>query len=177
MPQDLTIRKIVAADVEEVAAMWSLLARQHAQYDPQVWQASPHATQRWQRMLTEAMEDPQSVALVAQDPTGRLLGFTVGKVRQAPEVYPPGLVGEIWDLFVHPDARGRGLGCALTEAAVDALDALGARSVQLHVAQANRAAQALYEKVGFRAVMHRMYIALPRKKDTGGPNGPPPATP
>jgi len=53
------------------------------------------------------------------------------------------------DLFVVDPARGRGLGAALVEAAVERARERGCRRVELDVSEGNPAALALYERLGF----------------------------
>ena len=53
------------------------------------------------------------------------------------------------DLFVRPDARGRGVGRALLERARDHARSTGARRVDLQTARTNTTAQALYESFGY----------------------------
>jgi ribosomal protein S18 acetylase RimI-like enzyme len=53
------------------------------------------------------------------------------------------------DLYVHPEARGSGLGRALTMAVIDRATARGCRRVELDVSSENPAALALYESLGF----------------------------
>lgn len=52
-------------------------------------------------------------------------------------------------LYVHPDARGRGLGDALMEALVSAARAAGCRRIGLGVFGDNRPAIRIYERHGF----------------------------
>jgi GNAT superfamily N-acetyltransferase len=53
------------------------------------------------------------------------------------------------DLYVTDDARGGGLGRALTEAVLDRAAARGCRRVELDVNTLNAPARALYESLGF----------------------------
>ncbi len=58
----------------------------------------------------------------------------------------------ILSVAVHPDFRGRGIGRALVEAALDRLRRAGAGCVKLEVRPTNIPAVRLYEKLGFRRV-------------------------
>jgi GNAT superfamily N-acetyltransferase len=55
------------------------------------------------------------------------------------------------DLFVRESARGRGVGRALAEAAIERARERGSRRIELDVNDANPAALALYERLGFSA--------------------------
>lgn len=69
---------------------------------------------------------------------GRIVGTAVGTIN--------GNAGWVGTIFVAPEARGRGVGGALTDATVDALDAAGCRT-QLLVA--TNEGRPLYERRGF----------------------------
>jgi ribosomal protein S18 acetylase RimI-like enzyme len=60
-------------------------------------------------------------------------------------------VDDCWleDLYVADDARGSGLGRALVTAAVERAAARGCRRIELDVNEANTAALAFYERLGF----------------------------
>jgi ribosomal protein S18 acetylase RimI-like enzyme len=55
------------------------------------------------------------------------------------------------DLYVNEAARGRGLGSALTRAAIERARERGCKRIELDVSQENRAAWELYERHGFAA--------------------------
>ena len=80
--------------------------------------------------------------LVAAEPDGRLAGLHWLKRRGTG-------AGEVYNLAVHPQAQGRGVGPALLHAGLDHLTALGCAEVILWVDAANARAVRLYEHHGF----------------------------
>lgn len=61
-------------------------------------------------------------------------------------------------VYVHPDARGRGVGEALLQALVARAEQAGIWTVQTGIFPENRASLALHAKVGFRVVGRRERI-------------------
>lgn len=78
----------------------------------------------------------------------RLVGY-VGHVPPTP-LASNQHVRQIQGLQVSPDARGRGVGQALVEAACAAAQAQGARRMSLRVLGHNLPARRLYERCGFQ---------------------------
>jgi ribosomal protein S18 acetylase RimI-like enzyme len=68
-----------------------------------------------------------------------------------------GLRARIEDVVVDDAARGRGIGAALTEEALRLAERAGARTVDLTSRPTRRAANRLYERVGFRPHETRVY--------------------
>ena len=105
---------------------------------------------RWTRedlLLREAESwfDPAGF-LLAEDATGRLVGFHWTKVHDEGTRQ----VGEVYVLGIDPDAQGGGLGAALTAAGLHYLrEARGLDQVLLYVDEDNPRAVALYRKLGF----------------------------
>jgi ribosomal protein S18 acetylase RimI-like enzyme len=75
-------------------------------------------------------------------------GLAVLRFRQA--IWSAALECYLAELYVVPDRRGRGLGRALMEAAIEAARAHGADHMDLGTGEDDVAARALYESVGFR---------------------------
>ncbi|MGC4940523.1 GNAT family N-acetyltransferase [Kribbella sp. DT2] len=89
---------------------------------------------------------------------GRIVGYAgVGPER---DPSAPRTTGELYALFVRPDAWGAGAGRALTGAAVDDLRAHGCDRVNLWVLEANARARAFYNRCGFVETTDRTYSSL-----------------
>lgn len=82
--------------------------------------------------------DPEATHLVAVD-AGQILGT-------CRLVFDNGLA-RLGRMAVEPDARGRGIGAAILDAAERASRAAGAERIRLH---AQTAARSLYERAGFQ---------------------------
>jgi GNAT superfamily N-acetyltransferase len=89
--------------------------------------------------------DGPATALVAEE-AGGILGLCVlGPSRLRAQ----GGVGEIWTLNVAPDARGRGIGTLLLEAATEELRARGCREAVVWAVEGNRQGRRFYERAGW----------------------------
>lgn len=134
-----TIRRASAADVDAIAPLFDAY-RQFYRKPTDLVTATA--------FLTARLERGESTILAAYDQAGDVLGFT--------QIYPgfssvsaaPAMV--LNDLFVIPDARRRGIGRLLIDAAVDFARAQGACHIALSTEIANARAQALYEAAGWK---------------------------
>lgn len=63
--------------------------------------------------------------------------------------------GEVANIAVRPDCRGRGVGASLLDATLDAARQRGTAAMFLEVREGNLAAQSLYASRGFRQVGRR----------------------
>ncbi len=95
--------------------------------------------------LAEIMGSPATVLFVAREADGPILGsLTLALFR-----IPTGLRAWIEDVVVDETARGKGVGAALNEAALDHARAVGARTVDLTSRPSRDAANRLYQRLGF----------------------------
>lgn len=98
--------------------------------------------------LAERLGNDESVVFAAADESGRLAGFTQ-LYRSWCSVEMNELI-YLYDLYVAPGARRRGVGRALLRAARDYAAGRGAGGLKLETARDNTAAQALYEMLGWQ---------------------------
>jgi GNAT superfamily N-acetyltransferase len=85
---------------------------------------------------------PSGVFLLATDPAGAALGCAAVRTISAG-------IGEVKRMWVHPSARGQGLGARLLAVVEREAVGLGLASLRLDTNHALRAAIALYERHGY----------------------------
>jgi len=135
---------------------------------PRIWRASPDEARQVATLLAAfrdhlAYDEPDDAALLASverlivrdDAEYLLAAVGDGPAQGVTQVrYRWGIwwdAEDCWleDLFVSGDARGSGLGRALTEAVIERARERGCRRVELDVNTENPAALALYRSLGF----------------------------
>jgi ribosomal protein S18 acetylase RimI-like enzyme len=97
---------------------------------------------RWE--LQQIIASPTTELIVARDGD-----VVVGMLTLAVFRIPTGVRAWIEDVVVDVDARGRGIGEALTREALRVATELGARTVELTSRPTREAANRLYQRLGF----------------------------
>jgi L-amino acid N-acyltransferase YncA len=92
---------------------------------------------------------------VVLDQAERVLGWTAVAAVSGRSAYA-GVVEH--SVFVHPQARGRGVGAALLRALVTSTEAAGIWTIQSGIFPENAASLALHRRAGFRVVGTRTRI-------------------
>ena len=135
-PQSLVVRRATVADAPTIGR---LLHDFNTEYDD----PTPGADR-----LAERMRE-----LLAGGDTAVLLGGTgpdgLAVLRFRPSIWTPALECYLAELYVAPLHRGRGLGRALLNGAMELARREGADYMDLGTSEADVAARALYESLGF----------------------------
>jgi ribosomal protein S18 acetylase RimI-like enzyme len=99
----------------------------------------------FQAGVRRLLDDPSTEFLLGGDPPAG-----VCQLRYRPSLWTE---GDCWleDIYVDEPARRSGLGRALVEAAFDRARERGSSRIELDVNEANPAAMALYESLGFES--------------------------
>ena len=132
----VTIEEATEATPEIVAAIQGLVP-----------QLSRNAAVPTEAEIAEIVSSPATVLFVARD---RITGDIVGSLTLALFRIPTGLRAWIEDVVVAEAGRRRGIGEALTWAAIARAEAAGARTVDLTSRASREAANRLYRRVGFQ---------------------------
>ena len=142
------IRRAVSADAEAIAevhiATWMVAYRGQL---PDAFLASL-AEGRTRRVAAwrAALESEEQRVFVAER-DGRVVGFAhVGRSRDPDPTGP----GEVYAIYVHPDAWDTGTGRDLMRAGLRELRQLGYREAMLWVLATNERARRFYESCGWR---------------------------
>ena len=132
----MTVRR---AGPEDAAAVGRLLHDFNVEFDEPTPQ--PHALGERMRELIEGGETAVLLAGEAPD------GLAVLRFRRS--MWSEALECSLAELYVVPERRGRGLGRALMEQAIELARREGANYMDLGTSEDDVAARALYESLGF----------------------------
>ena len=152
----VVIRPARPADLPTVGRLGALLVRLHHDFDPRRFiAATPRTEQGYASYLGTQLDRAEVVVLVA-DRDGDVLGYAYAGLEGMDYMALRGPAGAVYDLVVDPAHRGQGIGRTLLDAAIGALEALGAPRIVLSTAERNETAQRLFERAGFRRTMIEM---------------------
>lgn len=156
---DIEVRAATEADGDLVEALGALIP-----------QLSSSAVAPGPEQVAEMLASPATTLLVARAGPGGLVaraGSGGGDHRREGQVIgcltlvlfriPTGRRAWVEDVVVDQEARGRGVGEALTLAAVARARAAGARSVELSSRPSRAAANRLYRRLGFEVRHTNLY--------------------
>lgn len=133
------IRPALHNDSDAVASLFDLYRQFYAQ------PANPTLAKQF---IQQRLMDNQSVIFLAETSAHEIVGFC--------QLYPlfcsieAALFYVVYDLFVAPHARHRGIARALLQTASHYAQAQGAARLELATAKTNQTAQALYESLGWQ---------------------------
>jgi ribosomal protein S18 acetylase RimI-like enzyme len=135
----MEIYQATLSDLKEVSNLFNLYRMFYKQ---------PSNLNGAELFISERLKNQESVIFVAVD-QGKYLGFT--------QLYPSFSsvsMKRTWilnDLYVHEEARKKGVAQKLLETAKEYALSTGAKSLELQTAPDNKDAQRLYEKNGYKA--------------------------
>ncbi|MEU9588449.1 N-acetyltransferase family protein [Streptomyces sp. NPDC048193] len=106
----------------------------------------------WEEFNAAKLPEHRYVAL---DATGRVLGW-VAAVPVSDRCAYAGVIEH--SVYVHPDARGHGIGAALLRELIRSTEAAGIWTIQSGIFPENTASLAVHQRAGFRTVGTRERI-------------------
>jgi GNAT superfamily N-acetyltransferase len=152
----VVIRKAEPRDLEPLGRLGAMLMQTHYAFDRLRFLA-PHAgvEQGYAAFLGSRIDSPDDVVLVAEK-DGRVAGYLFAALEPMSWKELRGPAGFIHDVAVDEPERRTGIGTLLLNAAFEWLTEHGAPRVVLGTAAPNKAAQALFHRLGFRDTMIEM---------------------
>jgi len=143
------IREATEADLDAMLSLWRELER--IQGGHRLFPMVADAEQRIAGLFREAIADPDSAALVIDGPDG-VLGMAIARTtEQGHHSMSNARVVELSRVVVRADARGRGLGKELIEAARAFGKERGAAFITAKLFTGNTEGRAFWERMGFVA--------------------------
>ena len=142
-------RTVSAPEIEIANAVTDEIVAAFERLIPQLSSSSPAPTRD---QLAAIVEDPFSVLYLA-----RVDGDIVGSLTLAMYQIPTGLKAWIEDVVVDGATRGKGVGEALSAAALEEARRRGAKDVSLTSRPFRESANRLYQRLGFQPYETNVY--------------------
>jgi GNAT superfamily N-acetyltransferase len=161
MSDEYTIRTARPEDIGRLGEMWqSLYDHQHEH--GMILALAPDAREKWEKGVLERIDSPIARVFVAVNDSGPQ-GFLTAQVKRLPPMYDPSLgkSGVFSEIFVEDGARGRSIGDRLAAAAVEWLESVGARTVELQVVVNNPGGLRFWERQGWVTECYQMRRSIP----------------
>lgn len=156
MSAEVRIRAATPSDMAAVGRLGALLVAQHHAFDPQRFIAGGEAVaEGYAWFLGNQLREPDVVILVAER-RAEIVGYAYAALEPHDWKELRAAAGFVHDVVVDDSARRQGVATRLVEAACAWLREHGAPRVLLWSAAPNAAAQALFERLGFRRTMVEM---------------------
>ena len=156
----MEIRPMMREDYPAVQTLYRELFFEMAAIAPTYIQAADQDVE----YLDAVLDSDEDDVLVA-DEEGTILGFVVLQTQLTPPI--PCMVlyrfAALMDLMVRPDARNKGIGTALIDAAKAWTRQNGLRFLELDVLSGNQRARSLYEREGFAPVLSTIRLMMEEK--------------
>jgi ribosomal protein S18 acetylase RimI-like enzyme len=155
MSEELSVRRARIPDLRDVAEFAGELVRLHHDTDRGRFFLPERVEEGYASWLRRELHNKSAVVLVGEI-AGELVGYTYGALGSRDWNALLDEHGAIHDVYVKTTARRSGVGQRLLEAMILELEGLGAERIVLTTMVSNTAAQALFERSGFRPTMLEM---------------------
>lgn len=155
MSDELRIRDARVADLDALARMWEKLETYHLELGGPEYRLAPGWKGDWERFTRSHIGHKDRLCLVAEtDETP--VGFLLAAILARPKVFEHRSYGHIYDVFVDPAQRNRGVGESLVHAALEWFRSRQVEKVDLYTHARNEMALRFWKKMGFEATVHIM---------------------
>lgn len=165
MTMDIRMRRAKRTDLPTIwnatlQTVWDdMPTDERSRFDRTAWE------RHFRKKIEPYVEGGRTEAWIAEDVSVGFLGYLLlgpGGGFLTPEEY-----GYVYDVWVAPAHRGRGVGRYLVSWATDWARQRGYRKLKLEVAATNARARRIYEELGFRDERHHMGMSLDATTEIG----------
>lgn len=160
---NVTVRKAQRRDLDALGALGAMLLRTHYDFDRQRFLGPRPGTEQGYASFLGSMLESDTDCVFVADKDGDIVGYSFAALEPLSWKELRGPAGFIHDIAVREDARNRGVGTKLLQAAIGWLRDRHAPRVMLWTAAQNTGAHALFRRLGFRDTMTEMTIELDGK--------------
>jgi ribosomal protein S18 acetylase RimI-like enzyme len=145
----MLIRPATPDDVPAVLPMVAKICALHESWDHAKYGFLSHPEQRYEKWLTRMAQNERSVFLVAED-NQQLVAFLISAVEQEIPIYRLQEYAFIYDLWVEPEYRQKGIARQMLMLCVERFEQMGIKQIRLDTAVQNENARKLFTSCGFR---------------------------
>jgi ribosomal protein S18 acetylase RimI-like enzyme len=153
------IRCATADDLRTLSIFGTRLAELHVSFDDRRFVSPDPPEPVFFEFFESQIARPDAALLIA-DLGATPVGYAFVRMEAESIEDLRGASAWLHDIFVAPEARGRGVGKRLVEAAIDAARRLGSSNLMLSVSPSNAPGKRLFESLGLRTTMIEMRIEL-----------------
>jgi ribosomal protein S18 acetylase RimI-like enzyme len=147
------IRVAQVEDIDALTQMWEKLENYHANLGGPEYRLARGWKGTWRRFARSHIGHKDRLCLVAEL-DGTAVGFLMGAVLTRPSVFEHRSYGHIYDLFVDPAQRNRGVGESLVVEALAWFRSRRVEKVDLYTHARNEMGIRFWKKMGFEATAH-----------------------
>jgi len=156
---EVVIRGAEHGDLDAVAALWEELTSLHHALDNRFWIRADDGREKYRDWVAEGLDQDDRVLVVAEA-QGQVVGFIHGMLKDTPPPLASKLTGQVTDLIVDEEHRGRGVGTRLVEAASRWFREKEAQQLMLNAAFCNRPAREFWRSMGFEPWVQTLWKPL-----------------
>jgi ribosomal protein S18 acetylase RimI-like enzyme len=149
----MEVREVRPEEHDEAGAVTALAYREFVRPGESDWE-------EYLEQIADVAGRASSTTVLVAEEDGRILGSATLEVQARIDDDDPPLDPDeihIRMLGVHPEVRGRGVARALMDAAFELARASGRTRITLSTTHRMRAAQRMYERMGFRRTADRVF--------------------
>jgi GNAT superfamily N-acetyltransferase len=155
----VVVRPLEKSDLDRGLDLWAALLEHGAGHDPRFAAAvNARAAMRDYARSAWLLKDPFPAAWLAEGEHGEPLGFVYGHALYPLPIVAAAPRARIGDVWVVPEARGRGVGRALVRTFIDAAEKRGHTGVEVATLARDPDALAFWRRMGFEdfhVILHR----------------------